>query len=135
MAQDPPVARRLPVERTAHGEVVVDAYAWMRDRESEDVLSHLRVENEYTERALAHLADLRETLFQEIKSRIKETDLSVPARKRPYWYLTRTEEGKQYPVLCRRRDSADGPEEILLDSNLLAGDSDYFALGLLDLDV
>ena len=78
MAQDPPVARRLPVERTAHGEVVVDAYAWMRNRESEDVLSHLRVENEYTERALAHLADLRETLFREIKSRIKETDLSVP---------------------------------------------------------
>ncbi len=132
MTLDPPVAKRQPVERTAHGEVVIDAYAWMRHRESEEVLSHLRAENEHTERALAHLAALRETLFQEIKSRIQETDLSVPARKRPYWYLTRTEEGKQYPVSCRRRGAVDGPEEVLLDSNLLAGDSDYFALGLLE---
>ena len=75
----------------------------MRERESEEVLAHLRAENAYTEASLAHLATFRERLFQEIKSRIQETDLSVPARKGPWWYLIRTEEGRQYPVSCRRR--------------------------------
>ena len=123
---------REPVLRILHGETVADPYHWMRERESERVLSHLRAENEYAESCLAHLADLRETLFQEIKSRIQETDLSVPARKGGFWYLTRTEEGRQYPVSCRRRGAIDGPEETLLDCNELAGDSEYFALGLFE---
>jgi oligopeptidase B len=127
-----PVAERVPVARTLHGETITDPYQWMRERESERVLEHLRAENEYTEACIAHLAGLRETLFGEIKSRIQETDLSVPARKGGYWYLTRTEEGRQYPVACRRNGAIDGPEEVLLDCNELAGDSEYFALGLFE---
>jgi oligopeptidase B len=127
-----PVPDREPTPRTLHGDTVVDPYAWMRDRDSERVLAHLRAENEYTESRLAHLASLRETVFQEIKSRIQETDLSVPARKGPYWYLTRTEEGQQYPISCRRTGAIDGPEEVLLDGNVLAGDSEYFAMGLFE---
>ncbi len=127
-----PVADREPVRRELHGETVVDPYAWMRQRQSERVLAHLRAENEHTEAALAHLAELRETVFREIKSRIQETDLTVPARKGDYWYLTRTEEGQQYPICCRRSGAVDGPEEVLLDGNVLAGDSEYFAFGLFD---
>ena len=127
-----PVADREPVSRELHGETIVDPYAWMRERESDRVLAHLRAENEFTEAALAHLAELRETVFQEIKSHIQETDLSVPARKGDYWYLTRTEEGRQYPISCRRSGAIDGPEEVLLDGNVLAGDSEYFAFGLFE---
>ncbi len=128
----PPRPLARPVPRTLHGDTVVDSYRWMQDKESEEVLAHLRAENDYTDARVAHLADLRETLFQEIKSRIQETDLSVPAPKGNWWYLSRTEEGKQYPLSCRRSGSADGPEEVLLDGNLLAGDSNYFALGLFE---
>jgi oligopeptidase B len=128
-----PLATRKLAERSLHGETVVDPYAWMRERESEEVLAHLRAENEYVEASLAHLGKLRERVFQEIKARIQETDLSVPARKGPYWYLTRTQEGYQYPVCCRRQGGPDGPEEILLDCNELAGDSDYFGLGVLEI--
>ena len=127
-----PVADREPVSRELHGEAVVDPYAWMRDRESPRVLAHLHAENEHTGAALAHLAELRESVYQEIKSRIQETDLSVPARKGDYWYLTRTEEGQQYPLSCRRQGASDGPEEVLLDGNVLAGDSEYFAFGLFE---
>ena len=127
-----PVPHQELVARELHGETVVDPYAWMRERKSERVLSHLQAENDYTDAELAHLAGLRETIFQEIKSRVQETDLSVPARKGDYWYLTRTEEGKQYPISCRRRGAIDGPEEVLLDGNLIAGDSEYFAFGLFE---
>ena len=115
-----------------HGETVVDPYDWMHERGSERVLDHLRAENEHTGATLAHLSELREKVYQEIKSRIQETDLSVPARKGGYWYLTRTEEGRQYPLSCRRSGAIDGPEEVLLDGNLLAGDSEYFAFGLFE---
>ncbi|MFP6623395.1 MAG: S9 family peptidase [Myxococcota bacterium] len=127
-----PVADREPVSRELHGETVVDPYAWMRERESQRVLAHLRAENEHTGATLAHLCELQEKVYQEIKSRIQETDLSVPARKGDYWYLTRTEEGQQYPLSCRRSGAIDGPEEVLLDGNLLAGDSEYFAFGLFE---
>ncbi|MFP6630926.1 MAG: S9 family peptidase [Myxococcota bacterium] len=127
-----PVADREPVSRELHGETVVDPYAWMRERESQRVLAHLRAENQHTGATLAHLSELREKVYQEIKSRIQETDLSVPARKGGYWYLTRTEEGRQYPLSCRRSGAIDGPEEVLLDGNLLAGDSEYFAFGLFE---
>jgi oligopeptidase B len=120
------------VSRDLYGESVVDPYHWMQDRESEEVLDHLRAENTYTEQRLSHLGDLRERLFDEIRSRIQETDLSVPARKGDWWYLSRTEEGKQYPISCRRRGAPDGPEEVMLDANELAGESEYFGLGLFE---
>ncbi|HMK12298.1 MAG TPA: S9 family peptidase, partial [Acidimicrobiales bacterium] len=131
--QKPPVAKRIPVTSVRNGHEVVDEYAWIRDREDPDTVAYLEAENAYTEEWFAPLADLQELLFEEIKSRILETDLSVPARRGPWWYVTRTEEGKQYPIFCRRtdRDSDDG-EQILIDSNELAAGHEYFELGALD---
>ena len=143
--KQPPVAKRLRTERTHHGDTVVDEYAWLAEKESADTLGYLQAENAFTDAATAHLSGLRETLFNEIKSRTQETDLSVPARKGGYWYYTRTETGKQYGIQCRRAvlpDEVDPPatgdgrplagEEILLDGNVLAGDSEFFALGTFD---
>jgi oligopeptidase B len=146
----PPVAKRVPVTRTRHGDSVIDEYGWLRDREDPDTLTYLEDENAYTEASLARLEPLRERLFQEIKDRILETDLSVPTRRRGWWYYSRTEEGRQYPTHCRKRatasddgaDEAGGggahrpaeatPEETLLDVNAEAGGAEFFSLGGLD---
>jgi oligopeptidase B len=151
----PPVAKRVPTERTHHGDTVIDEYAWLAAKDDPDTLAYLKAENEYTEARAAHLAGLRETLFTEIKSRTKETDLSVPSRKGAYWYFTRTGEGLQYGIQCRvpavpgettppatgdGGPIADGGpagaalpgEEVLLDGNVEAGDSEFFDLGTFD---
>ena len=137
----PPVAARRDRERSRHGDVVNDPYYWMIDREDDDVLAHLRAENDFTEASTAHLADLREAVFQEIKARTKETDLSVPTRRGDWWYYSRSVEGLQYPIRCRV--AADGPtppalpedgsalpgEHVLLDGNVVAEGHDFFSLG------
>ncbi|MCU1485622.1 MAG: Oligopeptidase, partial [Actinomycetia bacterium] len=142
MTSGPPLAKRVPVERTQHGDTVVDEYAWLRDREDPDTLAYLEAENAWTKDQLAHTEALQESLFQEIKSRIQETDLSVPVRRRGWWYFTRTEEGKQYPSHWRKRateaDTAHAPsdatpEELLLDQEVEAGNSDFFSVGVLDI--
>lgn len=138
----PPIAKRIPFSRTHHGDTIVDDYAWLEQKDDPEVTAHLTAENEHTEKTNAHLAGLRETLFQEIKSRTQETDLSVPVRKGGYWYYTRTQEGKQYSIYCRRPvlegETAppipvDGAplagEEILIDGNKLAEGHEFFALG------
>lgn len=127
-----PAARRRPQTRELHGEKSLDDYAWLADRESDEVVAHLEAENRYTEQSLAHTEALRERLFQEIKARVKESDLSVPARKGPWWYVTRTREGEQYEIFARRRGEPNGEEEVLLDCNQLAEASPYFALGALE---
>jgi len=141
VAEHPPIADRRPVERTHHGDTLTDEYEWLRDKESPDVLSYLEAENAYTDSRTAHLAGLREAIFEEIRSRTQETDLSVPARIGEFWYFVRTIEGKQYGVRCRAPISGpddwappipDGNlpgEEVLLDSNELAEGHDFFALG------
>jgi oligopeptidase B len=96
-----PVAPRRPSATELHGDRRIDDWAWLRQREDPAVLELLRAENAYTERATAHLAALRDQLFEEIKSRIVETDLGVPVRHGPWWYFTRTFEGREYPVHCR----------------------------------
>src|SRR5215467_6780511 len=131
----PPVAERRPAERVFHGDTVVDNYSWLADRDDPAVIAYLNDENVYTEAVIAPLADLRETLFTEVRTRTLETDLSLPARRHGYWYYTRTEAGKQYGIHCRVRavpgDEADVPpategggplpgEEVLLDGNALA---------------
>lgn len=142
----PPTAKTEPTVREHHGDVFVDEYAWLTDGESPETLALLEAENAYTEAMTAHLAELRETLFGEIKARTKETDLSVPTRRGDWWYYSRTVEGQQYGIQCRVRadeepDAAETPppvpadgaplpgEEVLLDQNALAGDSEYFSLG------
>ncbi|MEV4479833.1 S9 family peptidase [Micromonospora coxensis] len=140
-----PVAKRVPAERTHHGDTVVDEYAWLAAKDDPETIAHLTAENAYTEARTAHLDGLRGVLFEETRRRTQETDLTVPTRKGGYWYYTRTVEGQQYGVHCRRavRDdettppvSADGApldgEEVLLDGNLLAEGHDFFALGAFD---
>ncbi|MFE0588731.1 S9 family peptidase [Micromonospora echinospora] len=140
-----PVAKRVPTERVHHGDTVVDEYAWLADKDAPETIAHLTAENDYTEARTAHLADLRATLFEETRRRTQETDLSVPARKGGYWYYSRSVEGQQYGIQCRRpvRDgeteppvSVDGAplegEEVLLDGNQLAEGHDFFSLGAYD---
>ncbi|BCY05083.1 oligopeptidase B [Actinoplanes sp. L3-i22] len=138
----PPAARQDPSERTHHGDTVTDEYAWLMNKEDPATIAYLEAENAWTDTATAHLADLREKLFQEIKGRTQETDLSVPSRKGGFWYYTRTQEGQQYGIQCRvpvRPGEADPPmgderpgEEVLLDGNVLAEGKDFFALGTFD---
>lgn len=142
MSDSPPIAKRVPAERTHHGRTFIDHYSWLANSDDPDTLAYLKAENDYTEAATGSLAPLRETLFNEIKRRTQETDLSVPIRQHGYWYYTRTVEGKQYPIRCRRPvgpgevdppDTGDGKpllgEQVLLDGNELAEGKDYFSLG------
>ena len=136
---NPPSAPRRPHVISAHGDDREDPWFWLREREDPEVLAYLEAENAFTDEATAPLAGLRSGLFEEMKARIKETDMSVPTRRGPWWYYSRTEEGKDYGIHCRR--PARGPEElppagepgeeeqILLDENVLAEGTDYFAVG------
>ncbi len=135
----PPLAPRRPHIVTAHGDGREDPWFWLRDRDDPEVLTYLEAENAYTAQETAPLTGLQTTLFEEMKSRIKETDMSVPARRGPWWYYTRTEEGKDYAIHCRRpargpdelppAGEPGGEEQVILDENRLAEGSEYFALG------
>ena len=126
---NPPNVKKLPHHTTIHGLTLTDDYHWLRGKEDPAVIAHLQAENAYTESVVAHLKPLEEQLYAEMLGRIKQTDLSVPARKGEYWYYSRTEEGKQYPYLCRRRGSMDGGEEVLLDLNAMAEGQPFLSLG------
>lgn len=144
----PPVADRRPITTEIHGHTRVDDYEWLRGKDSPDVVAYLEAENAYTQDRTAHLADLRRSIFDEIKARTRETDLSVPTRNRGHWYYGRSIEGKEYGMSCRvpvraeddwtppspAEDCApDQPalegEEILLDLNALAEGHEFFSLG------
>ena len=140
-----PIAARRPTTRTHHGDTVEDPYEWLRAKDAPDVIAHLEAENAHTEATTAHLADLRERLFQEIKGRVQETDLSVPTRRGEWWYYGRSEEGAQYGIHCRAAAGADDwtppvlepgvpvPGEIvLLDGNQEAEGHEFFSLGAFD---
>jgi oligopeptidase B len=153
-AMAPPRAERRPVELEAHGDIRVDDWYWLRDKDDPQVIEHLRAENAFTESATAHTAPLQTLLFEEMVARIEETDLSVPVRKGPWLYYHRTVEGQSYGIHCRRpaegesdpgQASADttepdraenetgneapADEVVMLDENQLAAGHDYFALG------
>ncbi|BBZ24561.1 S9 family peptidase [Mycolicibacter hiberniae] len=139
----PPTAKRVDSTRTHHGDVFVDPYEWLRDKSDPAVIAHLEAENAYTEAVTARLDSLRSSIFDEIKARTKETDLSVPARRDDWWYYARTFEGKQYGVQCRcpvadpddwtppelDENTAIPGEQVLLDQNAEADGHDFFALG------
>ena len=139
----PPVAKRIDTRREFHGDVFVDPYEWMRDKADPKVIAHLEAENDYADTITAHLEPLRQKIFDEIKARTKETDLSVPTRRGDYWYYARSFEGKQYGVQCRcpvrdpddwsppvldEHTDIDG-EQVLLDENVEADGHEFFALG------
>lgn len=125
----PPSAPRRPHPITQHGCTRNDDYFWMRERDNPEVIAHLAAENAYADAMLAHTNTLQQQLFAEMKGRIKEQDMSVPAKDGEYFYYTREEEGRQYPIHCRKHSSLDAPEEILLDENALAAGHDYFRVG------
>ncbi|MBW3588346.1 MAG: S9 family peptidase [Actinobacteria bacterium] len=127
----PPVAKVSPVKETLHGEERVDEFAWMKSREDPEVISYLEAENDYTKSVMQDTEELQESLYREMLARIKETDLSVPVRIDDFFYYLRTEEGKQYPIYCRKFQSLDAVEEIILDQNDLAEGNEYFAFGTL----
>jgi oligopeptidase B len=155
----PPIARKEHKETALHGTVLVDDYAWLRDKQNPEVTTYLDAENSYAEAVMAPLSGLRDQLYHEMLSHMKQTDVSVPFRDGGWWYLTRTEEGKQYAIHCRKaatdRDTLgapslrlfsgarvgdqepqpppDPPEQIILDGNQLAEDHAFFAIGATDI--
>jgi oligopeptidase B len=139
----PPIAKRMQTRREFHGDVFVDPYEWLRDKSDPHVIAYLEAENAYADQATAHLEPLRQQIFDEIKARTKETDLSVPIRRGDWWYYARSFEGKQYGVQCRCPVEDPGDwnppvldenteipgEQVLLDENVEADGHDFFALG------
>jgi oligopeptidase B len=125
----PPLARREPVEHIVHGDRRIDHYAWLREKENPEVIAYLNTENAYTGAVLRHTEACQERLYQEMLGRILQTDLSVPYRLRGYLYFIRTEEGKQYPIHCRKLDQKGSTEELLLDLNVLAEGHSFLGLG------
>ena len=143
MSSHPPIARKIPTERSHHGDLFIDNYEWMRDKESPDVLSHLEAENSYADEQTQAHAPLRQRIFDEIKNRTQETDLSVPMRDGDWWYYTRTVEGQQYGIHCRAPISDTGDwappaideitgEQVLLDDNVEADGLEFYSLGSFD---
>lgn len=127
----PPVAKKQPKELSIHGDTRIDNYYWLNERENPEVISYLTAENDYTQQVMGDTEELQEKLFDEIVSRIKQTDESVPYKKNGYFYYSRYEAGKEYPVYARKKGSLDGQEEILLNANEPAeGKSYYSAAGL-----
>src|SRR5215207_4286822 len=126
-----PTAPKRPYEITQHGQTRIDNYYWMRDRSDPEVLKYLHAENDYLEEIMGHTKSLQGTLYAEMKGRIKETDSTVPEKRGEYFYCSRTQEGKQYPIYCRKKGSLEGPEEILLDQNLLAEGKSFCSIGAL----
>jgi oligopeptidase B len=130
-AQQPPVADVRPhAVEAPHGHVRTDPYYWLRHPGDPDVIRYLEAENSHTEYVMAHTDALQQRLFDEIRGRIQETDMSVPTRRGEYWYYTRFEEGSDHRIHARRRGSMDGPEEILLDANERAEGRRYYSSSL-----
>jgi oligopeptidase B len=125
----PPVAKQVPFSRNFFGRQLQDDYAWLREKENPEVISYLEAENAYTAAWMKPTSELQEKLYSEMLSHIKETDESVPYRHRDYYYYSRTIEGFQYPVYCRKYKSLDAPEQIILDVNQIAEGEQYMSIG------
>ncbi|MCM2256615.1 MAG: S9 family peptidase [Vicinamibacteria bacterium] len=129
MTLTPPVAKRIPRTDVYHGETRVDDYFWLRDKSNPDVAAYLEAENAWADAVMAPTRGLQEKLYAEMLGRIQETDLSVPYREGGFFYYSRTEQGKQYPILCRKAGTLDGAEQVTLDLNALADGKKFMALG------
>lgn len=128
----PPQATSRSHTSTLHGETRVDPYFWLRERTNPEVIAYLEAENRYATATMQHTDTLQERLYAEMLGRIQETDTSVPVKIDDYYYYTRTEAGKQYPLHCRKHGNLDAAEQLLLDENALAAGQSYFALGVFE---
>jgi oligopeptidase B len=125
----PPVAKKIPRITVLHGDTLQDDYFWLREKDNPEVLAYLREENAYTDELMKPAEAFQKALYQEMLARIKEDDSSVPYRRGAYFYYSRTEKGKQYPIYCRKAGGLDAPEEVTLDLNALAEGHPFFSLG------
>jgi oligopeptidase B len=123
------MVKRISTRLETHGHERIDDYYWLRERDNPEVLAYLRAENERAEKSMALTQPSEQQLFDEIKARFKQTDMSVPYRRDGYHYYTRYEEGREYPIFARKQGALDRPEEIMLDANLLAAGQEFFAIG------
>jgi len=122
----PPVAEKILVELVNHGDTRIDNYYWMKERDDPKVKAYLEQENEYLDKVMTHTEALQEELYEELTGRLKQDDESVPYRKNGYYYYSRYEEGKEYPIYCRKKDNLEAEEEIMLNVNEMAEGYDYF---------
>ncbi len=127
-AAKPPLAPRHPKTVGLHGDKIEDPYFWLREKEDPEVVAHLKAENAYTAAVMAPFRPLEDSLYQEMLGRIKQADVSAPYPQRGYWLYQRTEEGKQYPIFCRKKGSVDAPEEVALNVNELAQGKKFMAV-------
>jgi oligopeptidase B len=127
----PPIAKKIPKTTDIHGYKLVDEYAWLRDdkRLAPDVIEHLKAENEYAEAMMASTKSFQDALYGEMLARIKETDEQVPYKHGDYFYYSRTEQGKQYPILCRKKGALKAAEEVTIDLNAMSEGKKFFSLG------
>ncbi|OYU67212.1 MAG: oligopeptidase B [Cytophagaceae bacterium BCCC1] len=124
-----PHAQKKPFPMTIHNHTRIDDYYWLNNRENPEVIDYLNAENTYTEKVMAPIASQKESLFEEMKARIKEKDESVPYKDGSYFYYSKYVEGGEYPVYCRKHKTLDAPEEIMLDGNEMAKGKTYFQIG------
>ncbi|HEX7502143.1 MAG TPA: S9 family peptidase [Acidobacteriota bacterium] len=127
--QAPPAAKKVAKELVMHGHTRMDEYYWLKQRDNPEVIAYLQAENDYTDAVMKPAAALRETLYQEMVGRVQQTDMSVPYFQNGYWYYTRFEKGKDYPVYCRKKKSLRGSEQVMLDGNRMAAGEKYFNIG------
>lgn len=127
----PPMAEKKPKTTKIHGETLVDDYFWLREKENPQVMEHLKAEDAYTDAVMKPTEPLQEKLYKEMLSHIKQTDTNVPYRQDGYLYYSRTEEGKQYPIFCRKKGGLDAAEEVILDQNELAKGQKFMSVGVL----
>ena len=123
------MVKKVPMPLKKHGHTRIDDYYWLRERENPEVIAFLEAENDLAEKEMAHVEALEEKLFEEIKARFKQTDMSAPYKRDGYFYYTRFEEGKEYPIYARKKDALDQPEEVVLNGNELAEGHDFFSIG------
>ena len=124
-----PTAKKVPKELTIHNDTRIDNYYWLNKREDPEVIAYLTAENEYKDKMLSHTVDFQEKLFEEIKGRIKQDDQSVPYKDNGYYYITRYEEGQEYPIHSRKKGSLEAQEEIMLNVNELAEPYEFYTVG------
>ena len=124
-----PIAKKCPHELITHGDIRIDDYYWLNERDNPEVIAYLEEENRYQEVMMKDTEPLQQKIYDEIVGRIKQDDVSYPVKRNGYYYYSRYEEGKEYPVYCRRKDNMENPEHIFLNCNVMAEGHHYFDIG------